>query len=582
MTASRPAGHGPAPIDLPLKLAIARLCNGISPASLAQAGSDWFVHLLTSPSRQLELAAAAARASAQWGSYVLQSMQGGRCEPCAMPRAQDRRFTRQEWDAPPFSAIAQAFLLQEQWWEEATQGVRGVSAHHEEVVAFIARQWLDMMSPSNAIATNPQVLAETWRTGGRNLASGFANWMHDAMALATGGRPRGVEEFRAGETVAATPGKVVMRNHLAELLQYEPATPRVDREPVLIVPSWIMKFYILDLTPQDSLVKYLVAQGHTVFMVSWRNPGSEDAGLGMDDYVQQGVMEPIAAVRKLCPAAGIHAMGYCLGGTLLAIAAAILGERGPRLLKTITLLAAQVDFEEPGELGLFIDDSQISFLEDLMAEHGYLDGVQMAGAFQLINSKDLVWSKLVHEYLMGGSTPMTALRAWNADATRLPARMHAEYLRQLYLHNDLAHGRFRIDGRAVDLARIAAPMFLVGTERDHVSPWRSVYKIHHLVHSPVDFVLVSGGHNVGIVSPPDGPARSAEAGYRRAHSEPHSAPLDPEDWRPGGTAHTGSWWPAWQRWLRSHSSGRVGARPVRPLLPARQATPAPGTYVFQR
>jgi polyhydroxyalkanoate synthase len=387
MTVVCPSGHGPTPIDVPLKLTIARLSNGISPASLAQAGSDWFVHLLTSPSKQMELAASAARGAQEWSRYLATSMQG-LGQQGIRPSSQDRRFARHQWNALPWSAIAQGFLLQQQWWSEATQGVRGVSAHHEEVVAFVARQWLDMWSPSNFVATNPQVLSETWKTGGRNLVSGFVNWSRDATALAGRAPPRGVEEFRVGESVAITPGKVVMRNHFAEVLQYEPSTPRVDKEPVLIVPSWIMKFYILDLTPQDSLVKYLVEQGHTVFMVSWRNPGSEDAGLGMQDYLRRGVIEPIEAVRKICRTAAIHAMGYCLGGTLLAIAAAMLAGQGHHVLKTITLLAGQVDFEEPGELGLFIDESQIAFLEDLMTEHGYLDGVQMAGAFQLINSRD--------------------------------------------------------------------------------------------------------------------------------------------------------------------------------------------------
>jgi polyhydroxyalkanoate synthase len=242
-----------------------------------------------------------------------------------------------------------------------------------------------------------------------------------------------------------------------------------------------------------------------------------------------------------------------------------------------------VDFSEPGELGLFMDDSQVSFLEDLMAVHGYLDGVRMAGAFQLINSKDLVWSKLVHEYLMGAHTPMTAMRAWNADATRLPARMHAEYLRHLYLRNELAQDRYRIGGYAADLSRITVPLFVVATERDHVSPWHSVYRIHHRVSSPVDFVLVSGGHNVGIVSPPAGPAASAAASYRHARHAHDAAPLQPDEWlASAGRRHPGSWWPEWARWLGAHSSAAdVRARRVRPLLPARAATAAPGRYVHQ-
>jgi polyhydroxyalkanoate synthase len=371
-----------------------------------------------------------------------------------------------------------------------------------------------------------------------------------------------------------------MRNRLVELLQYEPATPQVGKEPVLIIPSWIMKFYILDLTPQDSLVKYLVEQGHTVYMLSWRNPGSEDAGLGMEDYVRLGVLEAIAHIRSRHTRTQLHAMGYCLGGTLLAIAAAWLAARGEHPLKTVSLLAAQVDFQEPGELGLFMDESQVAFLEDLMAERGYLDGRQMAGAFQLINSKDLVWSKLVHEYLMGAQTPMTAMRAWNADATRLPARMHSEYLRRLYLHNDLAEGRYPVQGQPVALGGIDVPMFVLATERDHVSPWKSVYKIQRLTHSPITFALTTGGHNVGIVNPPAGPLAHPQAGYRVAAHAPGKAPADPQEWFDAAPAHAGSWWPCWQQWLAGRSGRMVAPPGIRAIAPGHSAD-APGSYVRQ-
>jgi polyhydroxyalkanoate synthase len=530
------------------------------------------------PSKHAELASSAARKTVAWLAYLAHALQGP-CDGCASPTQGDKRFTREEWHRLPFSALAQAFLLQEQWWAEATRGVRGVSHHHEEVAAFTARQWLDMLSPSNFIATNPQVLAETWGSGGGNLAGGFLNWWRDAVAVAGGGKPRGVEDFVPGKQVAVTPGRVVWRNDLVELIQYEPATPRVGREPVFIVPSWIMKFYILDLTPDDSLVRYLVGQGHTVFMVSWRNPGAADAGLGMDDYLRCGVLEPLEEVRRLVPRAGVHAMGYCLGGTLLAIAAARLGAQHAHPLRTVTLLAAQVDFQEPGELGLFIDESQISFLEDLMAGRGYLDGRQMAGAFQLINSKDLVWSKLVHEYLMGARTPMTALRAWNADATHMPARMHSEYLRQLYLHNDLAEGRYRALGEPVSLDDIRVPMFVLATERDHVSPWTSVYKVLRLARAPIRFVLTSGGHNVGIVNPPSGPLAHAEASYRARDFDAREAPALAAQALAGLAVRKGSWWPAWDEWLWTHTSARVAARAVPPRSDNGTPVPAPGTFV---
>ena len=313
-------------MDLPIKLGLARLAHGISPASLAQAYSDWLTHLMVSPSKQAELMASAARKGLLWQQYASNAWHGA-CGLCVEPTPEDKRFSPQEWDAPPFSALAQAFLLQQQWWSEATTGVRGVSEHHEDLVKFTTRQWLDMWSPSNFIATNPQVLKETLGTGGMNLASGWANWSRDALAVLGEGRPRGVEAFLPGEAVALTPGKVVFRNHLIELIQYEPATAKVDAQPLLIIPSWIMKYYILDLTPQDSLVKYLVEQGHKVFMVSWMNPGSEDRELGLQDYVQ-AVLAAVRAVQSRCPGAGIHAAGYCLGGTLVAIAAAALAGKG--------------------------------------------------------------------------------------------------------------------------------------------------------------------------------------------------------------------------------------------------------------
>ncbi len=575
-----PAAPQPDPLDLPLKVALARLANGISPAALAMAHFDWLAHLAASPSKQAELSASALRKWLLWLQFAAQAWQGPDRQRAA-PVPEDKRFARPEWQLPPFSALAQAFLLAEQWWNEASTGVRGVSRHHEEVASFTVRQLLDMLSPSNSPLLNPQVLNETAASAGVNLVKGYANWWRDAVAVATGGKPRGVEAFRPGQGVALTPGKVVYRNALVELLMYEATTKKVAMEPVLIIPSWIMKFYILDLTPEDSLVKYLVDQGHTVFMVSWRNPGAADRNLSLHDYLQHGVLDTVKAVQALCPGSGIHAAGYCLGGTLLAMGAAVLAGRKDGALKTVSVLAGQVDFEEPGELGLFMDESQIAFLEDLMADSGYLDGRRMAGAFQLINSKDLVWSKLLHEYLMGAQTPMTPLRAWNADATRMPARMHSEYLRHLYLENELARDAWRFEGAHVALRAIHAPLFVVATERDHVSPWVSVYKILRLVHSRARFVLVSGGHNVGIVSPPSGPSAHPQAGYRWADHEPHEAPADPQAWLAQAAHAQGSWWTCWHAWLREHGSAEVPARAVPDVPFDGKVVPAPGTHVFQ-
>ena len=581
-TATPQHADGPAALDLPLKSWVGRITHGISPAAVSAALSDWYTHLTVSPAKQLELAESAAQKSLRWWLFLQQSALG-ECAACIEPAPHDKRFVRPQWQHAPYPALSQAFLLWEQWWREATTGVRGVAKHDEAVTEFVARQALDMVSPSNFVLGNPEVLEETLRSGGQNLVQGAANWWRDAVAVATNGPPAGAEHFKPGETVAVTPGQVVFRNRLVELIQYAPTTPTVYPEPVLIVPSWIMKYYILDLSPHNSLVKYLVDRGHTVFMVSWRNPGAEDRDLTMEHYVELGVFEPLAAVHRALPRAGVHAMGYCLGGTLLAIAAAALARDDHAPIRSISLLAAETDFKEPGELGLFIDESQIAFLEDLMSERGYLDGRQMAGAFSLINSKDLVWSKLVHEYLMGAQTPLTDLRAWNADATRMPARMHGEYLRKLYLNNDLAEGRYRVRGRPVVLEEIGWPMYVVATERDHVSPWRSVYKIHLLTDAELRFVLTSGGHNVGVVNPASGPAARHGASFRAHVRAAHDPYIEPQAWLDEAASHAGSWWADWALWLQAHSSARIAAPPIGGRGPKRLPPlgPAPGRYVHE-
>ncbi|OIQ80837.1 poly-beta-hydroxybutyrate polymerase [mine drainage metagenome] len=310
------------------------------------------------------------------------------------PPASDRRFSAPQWQQFPFNLIYQRFLLRQHLMDAATHGLRGVSPHHEQVVSFMTRQWLDMISPSNFFWTNPEVLERTLSTGGLNLLQGLRNLQDDVQRMANGNPAVGVEHFRPGREVAVTPGKVVLRNRLMELLQYTPTTPTVHAEPVLIVPAWIMKYYILDLSAHNSLVKYLVDQGHTVFMVSWKNPGPDDRDMGMDDYLRMGPLAALDAVNAIVPGQKVHATGYCLGGTLLSIAAAALARRDDERLASVSLFAAQTDFTEAGELTLFTDESQVSFLEDLMWSQGYLDTKQMAGTFQMLRSSDLIWSRM--------------------------------------------------------------------------------------------------------------------------------------------------------------------------------------------
>jgi polyhydroxyalkanoate synthase subunit PhaC len=566
-------------VDRSLHAMIARFTAGLSPAALAAAYFDWATHLAASPGKQVELAEKAVRKATRLFDFMCRcALQPGASERCIEPLPQDRRFDGELWQQCPFNLIYQGFLLNQQWWHVATTGIRGVSRHHEDVVEFASRQILDMFSPSNFLMTNPEVLHRTVQQGGANLAHGVHNLIDDWQRAVRGDRPKGAEEFVVGRNVAVTPGAVVYRNRLIELIRYAPATEKVRPEPVLIVPAWIMKYYILDLSPHNSLVKYLTDQGYTVFMVSWKNPTAEDRDLGMEDYRTLGIMAALDAMVAQAPAAGVHAIGYCLGGTLLSIAAAAMARDGDPRLKSMTLFAAQTDFTEAGELMLFIDESQIAFLEEMMWEQGYLDSRQMAGTFQLLRSKDLVWSYLVRDYLMGERDAISDLMAWNADATRMPYRMHSEYLRHLFLDNDLAEGRYVAGGRPVALSDIHVPIFAVGTTRDHVAPWRSTHKIHLLADAEITYVLTTGGHNAGIVSEIGHQGRSYQVMTRPAAGRY----VDPDAWLAIAPKKDGSWWTELTAWLDRHSGAPVDAhRFDDPSASRASLGPAPGTYVSQ-
>ena len=555
----------------------ARFTGGLSPASLLLAYVDWLVHFSNSPGSQAHLIEHAWRDALQFAEYAARSADP-QAPPYVEPRPQDQRFTAAAWHSFPFNLFSQGFLLTEQWWQSATTGIPGVSRHHEDVASFTARQWLDMVAPSNFVLTNPDILEATIAQGGANLLRGMHYFQEDWQRMLTGQKPVGAEDFVVGKTVGVTAGKVVYRNRLIELIQYTPTTETVYAEPVLIVPAWIMKYYILDLSPHNSLVKYLVDHGHTVFIISWKNPGSEERDLGMEDYLRLGPMAALQVISAIIPERKIHTAGYCLGGTLLAIATAAMVRDHDERLKSMTLFAAQTDFTEAGELQLFIDESQVTYLENLMWEQGYLDASQMAATFQLLRSNDLIWSRVIHEYLLGEREGMSDLMAWNADATRLPYRMHTEYLRSLFLHNDLFEGRYRVDSRPITLEDIRVPIFAVATVRDHVAPWRSVYKIALLTDMDVTFLLTSGGHNAGIVSEPGHPHRSYQYATRLADE----SYIDPDTWQASVPVQEGSWWPTWQTWLAKRSSGRVAP----PLLGVPQCgypplADAPGTYVLQ-
>jgi polyhydroxyalkanoate synthase subunit PhaC len=562
--------------DRTLHAATARFTSGISPAAVVQAYLDWAMHLAYAPGKRTHLLNKAIRKASRFARYINQcAIDGSRAECCIEPLPQDHRFADPAWQTWPFNFIYQAFLLQQQWWHNATTDVRGVAKRHEDMVEFGARQILDTMAPSNFLLTNPEILARTVYTGGLNLIKGWHNLLEDWERWLNGKKESGAERFVVGRDVALTPGKVVFRDRLVELIQYAPATVQVRPEPILIVPAWIMKYYILDLSPHNSLVKYLTEQGFTVFMISWKNPDPNDRELGMEDY-RASVMSSLDAVAAIVEKK-IHAVGYCLGGTLLSIAAAAMARDGDDRIATLTFFAAQTDFTEAGELTMLTDESQIAFLEDLMWEQGFLDSKQMAGVFEMLRSNDLVWSRLVHDYLLGERPPMTDLMAWNTDATRMPYRMHSQYLRGMFLNNDLAEGRYVAAGKPVALSDLRAPIFVVGTERDHIAPWRSTYKINLQTAADVTYVLTTGGHNAGIVSEPGHQGRC----FRIAEKNADGHYLDPERFLTEARRESGSWWPQWACWLTGHSGAPVSPPPMGAANAGYASIEdAPGLYVL--
>jgi polyhydroxyalkanoate synthase len=569
-----PNPHPHRNIDRTLRASLARMTGGISPYATNSAIADWALHLLRAPGRQLELAERATANTAKLWSYALQP---GTTPPFKAPDY-DHRFRHPEWARAPFNVWSQGFLATLDWWEQATSGIPGLDHHNAERVHFMARQALDVVSPSNFPATNPEILDRLKSTQGQALMDGAAHLFADLVEIASHEPPPVPEGFKVGHDIACTPGKVVHRNELFELIQYAPQTETVHPEPVLIVPAWIMKYYILDLSPQNSLINWLVGQGHTVFAISWRNPGVEQAELSLEDYRTRGVMEALDVVCDVVPDQLVHTVGYCLGGTILSIAAATMAREGDERLASVTLLAAQTDFTEAGEILLFVDESQVAFLSDMMWEQGYLDQSQMAGAFRAIRAEDLVWTRAVRRYLMGLEEMPTDMGVWNADATRMPARMHSEYLRSLFLENRLTAGRFAVEGRVIALKDIKVPLFLVGTESDHIAPWKSVYKTKLFTDGDLHFVLTKGGHNGGIVSEPGHSKRH----YRIGHRPAGARYMDPDHWLESHAKKEGSWWLEWGKWLATHS-GEKAAPPPKPggtkHVPLGMA---PGSYVMQR
>ena len=536
-------------------------------AGLAQDTGRWFEIQNRYYQKQIQL----------WASVSAPAAEAAPT-PVIAPDPADRRFRAREWQEPYFKYLLQSYLLRARWLSEIVDNAR-LETHAKKKLVFFARQMIDAMSPANFPWSNPEALKLAAETRGESLAQGLKNLAADldkGLVSMTDERA-----FEVGRNLAITPGAVVFENDFFQLLQYRPATNNVYRRPLLMVPPCINKYYILDLQPENSFVRFAVGQGHTVFMVSWKNPTAADRELGMDDYLRKGVYTALDAVLAVVPKRDIHAVGYCIGGTLLAIATAALARKNDKRIRDVTIFAGQTDFKEPGELSLYISPAQIGMLEALMQKEGVLESRQMGAAFAMLRAHDLLWQPAVKSYLKGEREDMIDLMAWNADGTRMPWKMHTEYLVGLYLNNDLAEGRFKVEGKTVKLSDIHVPMFVVGTETDHVAPWKSVYKVDGLVgSSEFTFLLTSGGHNAGIVSGPVHPRRRHRVRTRRAGDPVLSA----DQWFETTKSQPGSWWPTWAAWLQSRSSAKRVAPPAMGAPKAGYAPicPAPGEYVRQR
>ncbi|MDO8904087.1 alpha/beta hydrolase [Hydrogenophaga sp.] len=584
-----------AALDQLAHAALARASVGLSPVSLARAWTDWLLNLSVSPGSRARLRTEAQALGLAWLKETMSGavfqLQPGLTDTAVaddvQPRDSDRghpsgdaRFAASAWNRWPWSAMASANQACERWWTSAAE-LRGMEPHSREQLQFFAKQWLDMVSPGNWLLSNPEALQKAMDSRGQSVLKGVGHAV-DEWRLRHGLQPlHANDEVPApGNGLAMTPGQVVLRNDLIELIQYQPVTEQVFAEPVLIIPSCIMKYYILDLSPHNSMVRWLTEQGHTVYIVSWRNPDENDALLTLDDYVRMGVLDALDHVH-MATQRPVHLAGYCLGGTFASIAAATLARHetndgGVPRLASLTLMAAETDFSEPGEMGVLIDTAQVEMLEDMMAEQGFLSGRQMAGSFQFLHSRELVWSQRTRSVLMGEPSYSNDLMAWNADVTRLPAVMHSQYLRRMYLGNNLAEGRHVFEGHLVSLRDIDVPMFTVGTVKDHVSPWRSVFKIHQLAATEVTFVLTNGGHNAGIVSEPGHAGRH----YQILTTGQTDRRPTPDQWAAIAAHRQGSWWEAWSEWMqRRGSDEKIDARqpPAGPELGV-----APGRYVMQR
>jgi polyhydroxyalkanoate synthase len=512
--------------------------------------------------------------TALWQGSVMKLM-GHDAEPVAEPHPADRRFKDDAWQQSClFDYIKQSYLIAARHMHEAVANVEGLDELTTKKVKFFTRQFINALSPTNFVLTNPEVLRTTVESGGQNLVKGLRNLLED---LERGDhkelriRMADVDAFRLGENVAVSRGKVIYQNELMQLIQYQPATEKVYRQPLLIMPPWINKFYILDLRETSSFIKWSVDQGHTVFVISWVNPDAKLRQKNFEDYLLEGPLAALDAIERATGEKGINAVGYCLGGTLLATALGYLAAKKDKRIVSATFLTTLIDFSEPGELGVFVDEQQVSRLEKKMEERGYLEGSEMANTFNLLRSNDLIWSFVVNNYLLGKDPFPFDLLYWNSDATRMPAKMHSYYLRNMYIKNLLKKpGGITLDGVHIDVTKVKTPSYFLSTVEDHIAPWKTTYAGARLFAGPVKFVLGGSGHIAGVINPPS----ANKYGYRTNAKRPDNADF----WLKGTKQNEGSWWTDWNEWVADYGGGKVPARiPGRGKL--KELEDAPGSYV---
>jgi polyhydroxyalkanoate synthase subunit PhaC len=555
--------------------------NPFDPFGIAAASTELWLALLSSPQEVLEAQMELGRSLSEVAIATAGAVAGGPAvAPLIEPEPGDKRFSSEAWTANPyFDALKQAYLLSSRAVLDTVDRAEGLDPQTRQRLKFFTRQFVDAMSPTNVPWLNPDVLAATLQSGGANLQQGLQHVAADREA--NDGRPALVDAgaFEVGRNVATTAGSVVFRNELIELIQYAPTQPEVYARPLVIVPPWINKFYVLDLQPANSFVKYATDAGRNTFVVSWRNPTAEMRDFTMADYLRLG---PLTAARVAAEIAGteqVDAIGYCIGGTLLAMALAYQERSGTKPIATATFFAALVDFTDPGDVQAFISEESLAFIEERMNEQGFLSGREMADSFNLLRSNDLIWQVAVNRYLLGKEPPAFDLLYWNADATRIPAALHSYYLRQMYLENNLVKpDALEADGVPLSLQRVEAPTYVVATAEDHIAPWRSVYRMTQIFAGEVTFRLGASGHIAGIISPP---GKKKAAWWGNAPGTP--SPPDADAWLAGAAKHDGSsWWPDWIAWLAERSPDRVAAPAVTGSPGHAPLADAPGTYVLAR